>query len=352
MINLGFWEKLEKPVIALAPMANVTDAAFRRVIATHGKPDVMWTEFVSADGLIRAPKEGREKLLLDFMYTEAERPIVAQIFGGNPDTIREASKLVATLGFDGLDINMGCPDRAIEKQCAGAALMKNPSLARAIVRAAREGLESAGSKIPISIKTRLGYNKNELLTWLPELLAEEPAVITLHARTRKEMSKVPARWEDVREAVDIRNRLKSKTLIFGNGDVATIADAFAKAEESGADGVMLGRAIFGNPFLFSNLEQIREKERPEQGEGQKRPEASEGQSFLNEISLSQKLRALVEHTRLFEKLFHGKKNFAIMKKHYKAYVQGFDGAAELRARLMEAKDADEVSRIVEAFTIK
>ena len=166
-------------------MANVTDAAFRRIIAKYGKPDVIWTEFVSADGLL---SKGRDKLLIDLEYSEAERPIVAQLFSGNPEKMYEAAKLVKKLGFDGLDINMGCPDRSIEKSGAGAALIRNPNLARAVLRSAKEG---AGG-LPVSVKTRLGYNKDILDDWLPELLAEKPAAVTIHARTRKEMSKVPA----------------------------------------------------------------------------------------------------------------------------------------------------------------
>src|SRR3989338_9208809 len=214
-MHAGFWGKLPKPIIGLAPMANVTDAAFRRIIAKYGKPDAMFTEFVSADGLM---SEGREKLLVDLMYSESERPIVAQLFSGNPEKMCEAAKLVKKLGFDGLDINMGCPDRSIEKSGAGAALIKNPRLAREIIRAAKEG-----SGLPISIKTRLGYNKDTLEEWLPELLAEKPAVVILHARTRKEMSKAPARFERVKRAVEIRDEcqktLAVKTLILGNGDV-------------------------------------------------------------------------------------------------------------------------------------
>jgi tRNA-dihydrouridine synthase len=305
-MNLGFWAKLKRPIMVLAPMADVTDAAFRRIIIKYsryggrdigdgskgnlpaeafrvGGPDVMWTEFVSADGLCH--KEGREKLLIDLSYTEGERPIVAQLFSGKPEKMLEAAKLVRKLGFDGLDINMGCPDRSIEKSGAGAALMKNPKLAREIIRAAKEGM----GDLPVSVKTRIGYNKNELATWLPEILAEEPAVVTIHARTRKEMSDVPARWEEVKRAVEIRNSLKSKTLIFGNGDVKDLADARAKAKETGADGVMLGRAIFGNPYLFSNKKKSEEFNSPRH-----------------------KLEVMLEHTKLFDELFHGVKNFAIV----------------------------------------
>lgn len=300
-------------------MADVTDAAFRRVIAKYGKPDVTWTEFVSADGLALAPEEGKKKLLRDLMYTEQERPIVAQFFTSNPENMKKAAELAAELGFDGIDINMGCPYPAIEKQGAGAAMMKNPKRAREVIRAAKEG----AGKLPVSVKTRVGFNKVELETWLPELLAEESAVVTIHARTRKEMSKVPAQWEHVKRGVEIRNELKSKTLIFGNGDVKDLNDAQQKVLETGADGIMLGRAIFGNPWLFSDQD--------------------------GKISIQEKLKVMVEHTKLYIELLGDIKSFAVMKKHYKAYVSGFDGAHELRAKLMETENEEQVEEIVKDY---
>jgi tRNA-dihydrouridine synthase len=184
--------------------------------------------------------------------------------------------------------------------------------------------------MPVSVKTRIGYNKVELENWLPEILKENPAVVTIHARTRKEMSKVPARWEFVKRAVEIRNELGSDTLILGNGDALNIEDARKKCEETGADGVMLGRAIFGNPFLFTNKNVLSEVE---------------GHS----VSIEDKLKIMVEHTKLFEKNLREVKNFAVMKKHYKAYVNGFNGAGDLRGRLMEANNAEEVEDIVKNF---
>lgn len=317
--NNNFWKKLAKPVMVLAPMADVTDAAFRRIIAKYGKPDVTWTEFVSADGLFLG---GKEALMRDLVFTNAERPIVAQFFTSRPEMMEKAAALAVELGFDGVDINMGCPDKSIERQGAGAALIKNPALAREIIRAAKRG--TAG-KIPVSVKTRIGFNTNQLDTWLPELLAENPAVITVHARTRKEMSKVPARWEEVKRAVEIRNALKSDTLIFGNGDALSLEDAKIKADMSGADGVMLGRAIFGNPWLFNPNKKVAD------------------------ISIQEKLETMVEHTYLFYKLLGDIKNFAIMKKHYKAYVNGWEGAKELRMKLMEAETPEMVDEIVSAY---
>ncbi|PIR85106.1 tRNA-dihydrouridine synthase [Candidatus Kaiserbacteria bacterium CG10_big_fil_rev_8_21_14_0_10_45_20] len=317
----GFWKECKKPIMALAPMADVTDPAFRAVIARYGKPDVMWTEFVSADGLVRAPEEGRRKLLADLQYKEEERPIVAQFFTSNPDHMEQVARLAVELGFDGIDINMGCPDRSIEKQGAGAGHIKDPDRAVAVIEAAQRG---AGDT-PVSVKTRLGYNKDELEEWLPRLLETNISALTLHVRTRKEMSKVPARWERVGRAVELRDKLAQETLILGNGDVVDIADARQKVAESGADGAMLGRAIFGNPWLFSNV----------------------GRPTSN-ISLKERLEVMVEHTKLFEEMLPHK-NFAIMKKHYKAYVSGFEGASDLRVRLMEAENAATVEEIVSDF---
>jgi tRNA-dihydrouridine synthase len=249
---------------------------------------------------------------------------VAQVFGTKPEHFLEVGKLIAELGFDGLDINMGCPDRAVVKQGSGAALIKNPTLAKELILAAKEGIKQSGKNIPVSIKTRIGDTKNDLREWLPILLETEPAAITVHARTRKELSLVPARWETVKEAVEIRNSLNSKALILGNGDVKDLADAQQKIKESGADGVMIGRGIFGNPWLFSN----------------RQPE---------EISLEERFSVLLEHTRLFEELFTGIKPFEVMKKHYKAYLHGFDGAKDLRIKCMDAENADGVEAIIKEW---
>jgi nifR3 family TIM-barrel protein len=340
----GFWETLPRPFFVLAPLANVTDAAFRRLIAKYGKPDVTWTEFVSADGLVLADEEGKRKLLRDLVFTEAERPIVAQFFTSNPEHMEKVAALASELGFDGIDINMGCPDKSIEKQGAGAKLITNPERAAEVIRAAKRG----APHLPVSVKTRLGYNKDVLEEWLPVLLKEEPAAITIHARTRKEMSKVPARWERVKRAVEIRNEMGSKTLIIGNGDVLDIEDAKKKAAETGADGVMLGRAIFGTPWLFTNVRKVRPQQDPVA-----EPATSEGlaQAFRPDqfLSIEEKLRIAVEHTKLFEELLGDLKSFAIMKKHFKAYVEGFDGAKDLRMKLMEANSAAEVAHIIDEF---
>lgn len=333
---MDFWKKLERPFFVLAPMADVTDAAFRRMIAKYSGhmhrdgvrrgPDVMWTEFVSADGLMRAPEEGRKKLLRDLEYVEEERPIVAQLFTSDPVAMEYAAKLVAELGYDGVDINMGCPDRSIEKQGSGAALIKNPARAREIIRAAKRGMSHDGILRPVSVKTRLGYNSDILEEWLPEILAENPSAVTVHARTRKEMSKVPARWERVAKAVEIRNQLSSSARIIGNGDVISIQDAEAKIAESGADGAMVGRGVFGNPWFFHPDKDV------------------------HTVSLEERLRVMVEHTKLYADLFPDK-NLAILKKHYRIYVNGFPGASTLRADLMNAGTVDDIERVVDSFLL-
>lgn len=315
MSSHSFWDALPKPFYCLAPMADVTDAAFRRLIAKYGKPDVTWTEFVSVDGLC---SPGREALLHDFVYTEAERPIVAQIFGSKPDNFFKVAGMIADLGFDSIDINMGCPDRNVEKQGGGAAMMKNVPLAQDVIAATKEG----GRGLPVSVKTRVGFNKVELDDWLPKLLETGLAAVTIHARTRKEMSLVPANWDHVKRAVEIRNERAPQTLIIGNGDVRDLIDAKEKAAVTGADGVMLGRAIFGDPWLFTGK---------------------------TDVALSERFSVMLEHTRLFEELLGGVKNFAVMKKHYKAYVNGFDGAKELRVQLMETDSYREVEDIVQKW---
>ncbi len=325
-MNKGFWDKFKKPIMVLAPMANVTDAAFRYMIAKNGKPDVTWTEFVSVDGLV---SEGRDKLLVDFWYGEVERPIVAQIFGAKPENYFKVAKLIKDLKFDGIDINMGCPDRAVLKQGAGGALIKNPTLALEIIQATKEG----APELPLSIKTRIGVSKVMIEEWMPVLAKAPLAAITVHLRTVKELSLVPAHWELMPEIVDIvkKNSTDSdRPLILGNGDVLTLKDADEKVKQTGIDGVMIGRGIFGNPWMFN-------RETP-----------------IEKISLQKRMEAMIEHTKLFEEKFvHlplGGKSFEVMKKHYKAYVNNFDGAKELRMKLMvEAETAKDVERIVNEF---
>lgn len=300
----------------MAPMADVTDCAFRQIITKYGKPDVFWTEFVSADGLASA---GRQALMIDLKYSGNERPIVAQIFGSKPENMEIAARLCEELQFDGIDINMGCPERTILKQETGAAHINDKDKALEIIAAVKRGAPS----LPVSVKTRIGFNTDEYETWIPKLLSADLAALTIHGRTKKEMSLVPARWDVIKRAKEIALELGKETLIIGNGDVKDLSDARAKAEFSGVDGVMLGRAIFGNPWLFDENKR--------------------------EVTQEEKLEVMLEHTKLFVEMLGKYKNFAIMKKHYKAYVNGFSGAKELRVSLMDANTYEEIEKITRDF---
>ena len=343
-------------------MADVTDAAFRRMISKHsahkradgsaGGPDVMWTEFVAADGLMRATPEGKAKLMADLIYSDEERPIVAQLFSSNEAHMEQAAALCRELGFDGVDINMGCPDRSIEKQGCGSAMIKTPEIAQAIIRAAKRGARHGEADgIPVSVKTRLGYNEDQVEEWVPAILAESPAALTVHCRTRKEMSKVPARWERLKRVAELRDELSPKTLILGNGDVLTLVDAYQKVDVSGVDGAMVGRALFGNPWFFHPKRSlpIELTALPTHGVNRENIIAeSTGREGVEYIQLTERLTVMVEHTRLFEELLPHK-NFAVMKKHYKAYCNGFKNAKELRVKLMNSSNSEEVSDIVSDF---
>ncbi|MFA6353571.1 MAG: tRNA-dihydrouridine synthase [Candidatus Paceibacterota bacterium] len=326
----NFWHKLDRPFFCLAPMSDVTDIAFRYILAKYGKNRenknriVFWTEFISADGLCN--KLARKKLSHILKYSESERPIVAQVFGANPENMKKACQYIASLGFDGIDINMGCPDKSVISQGAGSALIKTPQLARKIIEAAHAGIEATGSHIPVSVKTRIGFNKEEIDKWIPELVKKDISALTIHLRTTKELSLVPANWNHLKKIKELIKKSGEKILLIGNGDIVDMKDGESKAKEYGCDGVMIGRGVFGNPFFFS------------------------GEKNQN-ISTEERLKILVEHTQIFDKELSKPKykNFAVMKKHFKAYVHGFDGAKELRVKLMETENAKQVEKIVKKF---
>lgn len=333
----GFWQRLidqkllrGESLSVLAPMADVTDVAFRTMIAKYSKPngpDVMWTEFVSADGLC---SPGREVLKRDLEFSDTERPVVAQLFSSNPENMRKAAALCWELGFDGIDLNMGCPDRSIEKQGSGAAHIKDWKRAQEIIRAAQEGAK----EIPVSVKTRLGYNKIEFMEWLPKILECNVPAITVHLRTRKELSLVDAHWEYMPEIVQLVRKMTGPledggTIILGNGDIKSLEEGKQRAKETGCDGVMVGRGVFGTPWFFGDES------------AENRPQ-----------TLEERLRVCIEHTKLYEERLGDIKSFAVMKKHYKAYVHGFDGAKELRMELMGCENAKDVEATINAFLSK
>ncbi len=323
----GFWSALPRPFFCMAPMADVTDASFRRIFAQYGKPDVTWTEFVSADGLFLRPHTeastapstefkrialehgvgADQPLLHDLVYSDIEKPIVAQFFSRDADRMRRAAELSRALGFDGIDINMGCPADVICNQGAGAAMIKEPEHAVALIQATIAG---AGD-LPVSVKTRVGYHKKEIETWIPALLTSGITALSVHLRTRSEMSKVDAHWEYMQEIVALRNTHAPHVLIIGNGDITSREEGIRRVTESGCDGIMVGRGIFGNPWLFHPTI-TKESLEP---------------NFIADV--------LAEHTFLFEHFLGGVKSFALMKKHFKSYLETIPESKQLRIELIE-----------------
>jgi tRNA-dihydrouridine synthase len=350
----SFWDELKnkKPFFVLAPMADVTDISFRQAVVkfsrkgeTGGGPDVLWTEFVSADGLILG---GKESLIKDLQFQENERPIVAQLFGSNPETMRKASRLVTELGFDGIDINMGCPDRSIERQGAGASMIKNPTSAADIIRAVKTGIHDAGRVIPVSVKTRIGYHTPEIETWIPFLLKQDIAALTVHVRTRKELSKVPARWQFLKRIVELRDSFAPHTLIIGNGDITDLYLGKIRAKHSGVDGVMIGRSALGNPWIFDEESIVRSRlvsiprfiSQFLPSSWVKKLKGSRKYTVV-EKTKEERIEALLYHAELFDKYLKDHKNFSVIKKHIKAYINGFPGAKEIRAEIFDTVNSYE-----------
>ena len=308
---------------------------------------VMFTEFINVDGLTHP--EGRKKLEIGLKYTESQRPIVAQLWGRSPLKFEEAAKIIADLGFDGIDINMGCPQDKEIKIGACASLIKEPQLAMEIIKFTKKG----AGELPVSVKTRLGYSKNTIGTWLRHLLLVEPAAITVHGRTKQEKSKVPADWGAIAEAVKVRDEVlglrakEERTLIIGNGDIKSRAEGLERVKETGVDGVMVGRGAFGNPWFFNPNVEFMSDVAAAIGRHNTKMEAG----GLRYIPIHEKLRVMLEHARLFNELLGGQKSFVIMRKHFKAYCGGFDGAHELRIKLLNAKDLGETEKIVKEYLL-
>ncbi|RJP47319.1 MAG: tRNA-dihydrouridine synthase [Armatimonadetes bacterium] len=310
----NFWEKLPRPFFILAPMDDVTDTVFRQVVAKVASPDIFFSEFISTDGLC---SRGKEKLIPKLQFTEKERPIVAQIWGTNPDYFFEAAKLIKVAGFNGIDINMGCPDKKVLKKGSGAAHINNPALVKEIVEAVKKG---AGG-LPVSIKTRIGLNTIQTEEWVNFLLTLGLAALTIHGRIAKDMSRVPADWEQIALAVGIKNKLKVKTLIVGNGDVVDRQDGLQKVKDYGVDGVMIGRGILKNIQAFTKINR--------------------------RFSEEEMLQVMLLHAQLFEKTWGTQhKRFASLKKFFKAYTNGLNDASRLRESLMATTSTEQIRKIV------
>jgi nifR3 family TIM-barrel protein len=301
-------------------MEGATDVVFREVIAQiqpqTARPDVFFTEFTNADGLC-SPK-GYDVTVQRLNYTENQRPLIAQIWGTNPETLQRAAEIARDLKFDGIDINMGCPVRTIIKNGACSALIKTPELAGKIIQAVKAG---AGD-LPVSVKTRLGFHKIITQEWITFLLQQDLAALTVHGRIAKQMSTGEANWDEIGEAVKLKNQIAPETLLIGNGDVTTYAQAVEKHDRYGVDGVMIGRGIFTNPWVF---------------------EKTLGPSSHTKAEY---LHLLSHHVQLYAKTWGEGKHFPVMKRFFKVYTREFEGASELRQKLMDCTNSTEVLAIL------
>lgn len=314
-----FWQDLEKPIFVLAPLDEVSDTVFRRIVTSCAKPDVMFTEFTSVEGLT---SKGKDKVIHRFDFTPEEKPLIAQIWGKDLEAYTEVARMVKELGFDGVDINMGCPERGITARGCCSGLIENPELAGKIIAAVKEG---AGD-LPVSVKTRCGFKNWKTEEWLTFLLKQDIQCLTVHGRIAKEMSHFPARWEEIAKAVKIRDELGVDTVILGNGDVESHQDGLDKVMKYGVDGVIIGRGIFHDQWIFS-----KESHHP---------------------TIEERLTLLLKHAELFDQVWGTTKNFAILKKFFKAYIHNFDGAGEMRAELMKANNVEEVRKTVASLRSK
>ncbi len=311
------WEELSttKPYFILAPMDDVTDSVFRRIVASCAAPDLLFTEFVSVDGL---SSPGRDTLWKKLEYTDAETPLIAQVWGLRPENYFTVAKELSGMGFAGIDINMGCPVPVVTKNGACSALIKNRPLAIEIVQATIDG---AGDT-PVSVKTRLGFDEVDL-SWHELLLGMDIKALTVHGRTTKEMSKVPNHWDVIDDVVKLRDKISPKTQVIGNGDVLSRREGEQLAKIYGLDGIMIGRGIFQDPYVFSE------------------------NSPWSDMSKGDKIDLYKQHINSFLDFWGGKKNPASLKKFAKVYVNGFDGASTARASLMQCNDANELLEVLE-----
>lgn len=353
----SFWKQLPKPIVGLGAMDGVTDLSMREITKRHGNPDFMVTEFTSAEGIIR----GIERLLRDFSFTPNQHPIVAQVFGADPEAFRLCAIICAFLGFDGIDLNMGCPAPSVAQKGAGAALIKNPILAKKLILAARRGVReyvdgiqigdlnlpplftsslqshvdrkgtSDRKPIPISVKTRLGYDKPITHEWISHLLEVSPDLITIHGRTLVQQYGGEANWEEIAKGASLIS--KTDTLILGNGDLDTPGKIEEKIKQSGVDGVWIGRAALGFPWIFSQTKDFFLK------------------NPVREVTPAQKISVALEHVNLFCQfnetlLSHDPIPFLNMRKHLGWYVRGFEHASELRQKLFQAQSKQDVEKIL------
>jgi len=367
MTPMSFWHDIPQPIIGLSPMDGVTDPAFRFIVAKYGKPDVQVTEFINVDEVCH----GGDSAWSQLHYAEIERPIVAQIYGADPDKFYQVAQVICELGFDGVDINMGCPSKNVSARGCGAALIRNPLLAREIIRAVQAGvqdwtlgrlIETVGLRpkivervlalassracdapqprrpVPVSVKTRLGYDSVVIEEWVSVLLEERPAAISIHGRTLAQMYRGQADWEAIARAAKLVRQ--TDTLMLGNGDVDSLEELVRRVQDTHVHGVLIGRGALGNPWFFraKDWAKVQASNRGQSDDG------------TRSVPLEERFRVALEHARYFEAL-GGTSRFAAMRKHLGWYCTGFFKAAEVRAQMFRAGSSQDVERILAGIVL-
>lgn len=316
-MKANFWQELPRPFFILAPMEDVTDVVFRHVVQEAGAPDVFFTEFTNSDSFCHP--DGLASVRGRLVFTEDEQPMVAHIWGDNPEHFRQMSVALAEMGFAGIDLNMGCPVPNVAERGKGSGLILRPEVAGELIQAAKAG------GLPVSVKTRLGFTElSEMQAWISHLLKQDIANLSVHLRTRKEMSKAAAHWDLIPELVKLRDAIAPRTLLTINGDIPDRKTGEELAEKYGVDGIMIGRGIFKNPYAFEKI-----------------PQEHSSQELLQLLRLQLDLQDQYQ-----EQL---PRSIVGLHRFFKIYVKGFPGANDLRIRLMETKSTAEVRQILDEF---
>ncbi len=313
----NIYNQLKSPFTVLAPLDDVSDVVFREIISDCAKPDLFFTEFVNVDGL---QSVGREKLLHKLWKTDRDNPIIAQLWGKNPDNYYKTARELIDMGFAGVDINMGCPDKAVIKNGCCVALINNRELAKDIIDATKAG---ASNTIPVSVKTRLGFNDIDL-TWHEFLFNQGLDALYIHGRTKKEMSLVPAHWDVINQIRIIRDEISPTTKVIGNGDIKNRVEALDYAKRYQLDGIMIGRGIFDNPYAFSD----------------------DSNQWLAK-SREDKVALYKKQVELFKDTYkNNQRNFSTLKRFAKVYINNFNGANLLRDQVVNQKSIDDLLTVL------
>lgn len=314
---MDLFKSLPRPFFVLAPMDDVTETVTRQVIANCAAPDLFFTEFVNVDGL---QSRGRKRLIHKFDYTTKEQPLIAQIWGKTPANYESVARELVDMGFAGVDINMGCPDKSVVKSGCCSALINNRDLAAQIIAAVKKGVNS---RVPVSVKIRTGFNEVDF-SWPEFILNQGIDMLSVHGRTTKEMSKVPARWQDIGKIREIRDSVAPNTLIVGNGDVINRQQGEELAKKYKLDGIMIGRSIFNDPYVFAK------------------------NSIWANTNEADKLRMYQKHIKLFLKTYPNReRNWESLKRMAKVYVKGIENASQFRDNLMRSKTADDMLDVLQ-----